>query len=102
MDEFDKDGHNPTVYLDRAEERYYEGGQFRQDMLKESLPFDEHPDGCWNCTHFDWNHEACTTNWNNMDESYYNPDADDRNYEDYCEYHETDPDAKWEDVFGND
>ena len=74
--------HNPTVYLDRAE------------MRAEDLPFtDPIPDGCWNCMNFDWNHEACTINWNNMDESYYNPDADDRKLTDCCEYHETDPDA---------
>ena len=89
--EFDKDGHNPTVYQDQAEMK----------AAEEEIPFDDPPrDGCWNCMIFDWNHEACTLNWNNMDESYYNPDADDRNYEDWCEYHETDPDAKWEDIFG--
>jgi len=98
---WDKDGHNPTVYLDKAEMRYYESGQARQDMLKEAIPFTEHEDGCWNCVHFDWNREACSAGWNNMDESYYNPDRDDRNYDDWCEMHETDPDAKWEDVFGN-
>ena len=54
----------------------------------------EKPDnGCWNCMLFDWKHEACTVNWNNLDESYYNPDTDDRKLTDYCEYHETDPDA---------
>lgn len=61
------------------------------------LPFTDPPDGCWNCQNFDWNHEACTTNWNNMDESYYNPDCDDRNPDDHCEYWELNPDAKWED-----
>ena len=50
-------------------------------------------DGCWNCMNFDWHYEACTLNWNNLDESYYNPDCDDRELTDYCEYHETDPDA---------
>lgn len=81
----DDNGHNPTVYLDSAEMRAVESG----------LPFDDpKPDnGCWNCMNFDWNHEACTVNWNNMDESYYNPDADDRKLTDYCEYHEIDPDA---------
>ena len=47
-------------------------------------------DGCWNCLNFDWTHEACTTNWNNMDESYYNPDIDDRNPDDWCEVWEHD------------
>ena len=77
--------HNPTVYNDRAEMKAVEAG----------LPFtDPKPDdGCWNCINFDWNHEACTVNWNNMDESYYNPDVDDRELTDYCEYHDTDPDA---------
>ena len=47
-------------------------------------------DGCWNCLNFDWTPEACTTNWNNMDESYYNPDIDDRNPDDWCEVWEHD------------
>lgn len=89
--------HNPTVYLSRAEERYYESGQYRIDEERKNWKPD---DGCWNCMHFDWNHEACTLNWNNMDESYYNPDMDDRKLDDYCDDHETDPDADWEEIFG--
>ena len=50
-------------------------------------------DGCWNCINFDWKHEACTLNWNNLDESYYNPDMDDRELTDHCEEWENDPDA---------
>ena len=60
----------------------------------------EPENGCWNCMNFDWRREACTVNWNNMDESYYNPNTDDRNLTDYCENHETDPDADWEEIFG--
>lgn len=56
--------------------------------------------GCWNCRRFDWNREACTANWNNMDESYYNPDCDDRKLTDCCEYHDLDPDVDPEDCFG--
>ena len=77
--------HNPTVYTSLAEAR-----------MADKMPFDEPEkpeDGCWNCMNFDWIHEACTVNWNNMDESYYNPDTDDRELTDWCEYHETDPDA---------
>jgi len=63
----------------------------------EALPFtdppDDPPDGCWNCMNFDWNHEACSLNWNNLDESYYNPAVDDRELTDYCDDHEIDPDA---------
>ena len=90
---FDANGHNPTTYASYAEMKADD----------EPLPFTdppEHPDGCWNCMNFDYKHEACTTNWNNMDESYYNPDIDDRNPTDWCEYHETDPDAEWQDWFG--
>jgi hypothetical protein len=76
--------HNPTVYGSRAEMK----------AVEENIPFSDRPeDGCWNCLNFEWNHEACTVNWNNMDESYYNPHVDDRELTDYCEYHETDPDA---------
>ena len=56
-------------------------------------------DGCWNCFNFDWKHEACTLRWNNMDESYYNPDIDDRKLTDYCEYHDEDPDVDPADCF---
>ena len=82
---YDMNGHNPTVYSSRAEERAIESG----------LPFtDPGPDdGCWNCMNFDWTREACTLNWNNMDESYYNPDIDDRDLTDWREYNETDPEA---------
>ena len=93
VDEFDKDGHNPTTYSDYAEMR----------AAAEEIPFDDPPrDGCWNCIHFDWKHEACSAGWNNLDDDYYNPHTDDRNYEDWCEQHELDPEAKWEDVFGDD
>lgn len=83
--------HNPTVYLSRAEMK-----------AAESIPFSDPPttpaDGCWNCRNFDWKHEACTINWNNMDEDYYNPDIDDREVTDYCEDHDLDPDVKPEDI----
>ena len=82
------DVHNPTVYLCRAE------------MKAADLP-EKPEDGCWNCMNFDWKREACTLNWNNMDESYYNPDADDRKLTDHCEYHETDPDVDPECFGGN-
>jgi len=81
-----------TTYSCKAEEKAYESG--------EALPFTDPPeDGCWNCLNFDWKHEACTVNWNNMDESYYNPDTDDRELTDHCEYHEPDKDVDWRDVF---
>ena len=86
MNDFDRDGHNPTVYLDAYEAKMYD---------KYGDP-DEHkePDsGCWNCINFDWKHEACTLNWNNLDESYYNPDTDSRELTDHCESWEEDPDA---------
>jgi hypothetical protein len=74
--------------------------EMKADERGEALPFTDPPeDGCWNCLNFDWKHEACTMNWNNLDESYYNPDCDDRKLTDYCEDHETDPDAVWEDIF---
>ena len=85
--------HNPTVYNDRAEMKYYESGEWIQDLEKREKP----ANGCWNCRNFDWTREACTTNWNNMDESYYNPDIDDREPTDYCDDHDLDPDVKPED-----
>ena len=94
FDRIDQDGHNPTVYTSYAEMRAAE--------KEEALPFTDPPeDGCWNCLNFDYNHEACTVNWNNLDESYYNPDTDDRNPTDYCKDHEKDEDAVWEDWFGD-
>ena len=85
-EQFDRDGHNPTVYSSAYEARMY-------DKYGEPEPKEKPDDGCWNCMNFDWKHEACTLNWNNMDESYYNPDCDDRKLTDCCEDHETDPDA---------
>ena len=61
----------------------------------------EKPDnGCWNCMLFDWKHEACTINWNNADESYYNPDTDDREPDEHCSEHRPDQDAVYDDFFG--
>ena len=83
----DEDGHNPTVYTSHAEMKAVEA----------VLPFTDPPespkDGCWNCFNFDWKREACTAGWNNMDESYYNPDVDDRKLTDFCDAWEEDKDA---------
>lgn len=96
FDSIDKDGHNPTVYLSAYEARMY-------DKHGEPVPFDDPPsDGCWNCLNYDYGKEACTLTWNNMDESYYNPDTDDKDPDDWCPEHDTDPDAVWEDWFGDD
>lgn len=86
MNDFDQDGHNPTVYLDSWQAR----------MMKkygEPEPAKKPADGCWNCILFNWDHEACSAFWNNADESYYNPNCDDRELTDHCEYWEEDPDA---------
>ena len=57
------------------------------DMQKEQpLPFTDPPlpeKGCWNC--MEYNGYACMIRWNNADESYYNPDLDDREPTDSCE-----------------
>ena len=82
----DFDVHNPTVYTSVYEARMI-------DRYGEPEPKDEKENGCWNCMNFDWKHEACTMNWNNLDESYYNPDCDDRELTDQCEAWEEDPDA---------
>ena len=86
MSDFDHDGHNPTVYLDAWQEKMCE-------KYGNKLVPAEHADGCWNCLNFDWKHEACTLNWNNLDESYYNPDTDNRELTDHCDEWEEDPDA---------
>jgi len=72
--------------------------EYEADMRGE-LEKEEAPKGCWNCIHYDTRHEACSLDWNNADDSYYNPDTDDRYPADCCEDHETDPDARWEDWF---
>ena len=77
-----------TVYQSRAEMKSVEAG----------LPFtDPIENGCWNCRNFDWTREACTKNWNNLDDCYYNPDIDDHDPTDWCEDHDLDPDVKPED-----
>lgn len=85
----DSNGHNPTVYPDRYTMKAWENGEPEQQKKPD--------DGCWNCRNFDWKREACTVNWNNLDESYYNPDLDDRDPFDFCENHDLDPDVKPED-----
>lgn len=81
------DYHNPTVYTSRAEAK-----------ADESIPFtDPIEDGCWNCRNYDWTREACTKNWNNLDDCYYNPDIDDHEPTYCCEDHDKDPDVKPED-----
>lgn len=71
------------------------------EMSEDPLPFTDPPlpeKGCWNCMNFNWDREACTVNWNNMDDSYYNPATDDRDYTDSCEDNwELNPDATPED-----
>ena len=86
----DFDVHNPTVYLSEYEARMY-------DKFGEPEPQEKPADGCWNCRNYDPSRGACTIRWNNLDESYYNPDLDDKEPDDYCEHHETDPDACPED-----
>lgn len=93
MDEFDRNGHNPTVYPDAYTARMY-------DKYGEPEPKEKPSDGCWNCLLCDPSREACTKEWNNLDDSYYIPDRDDHDPTYYCSDHETDPDAVWEDWFG--
>ena len=53
---------------------------------EDPLPFTDPPlpeKGCWNC--MEYNGQACMVRWNNADESYYNPDLDDRDPTDSCE-----------------
>ena len=69
-------------------------------MSEELFELKKPADGCWNCMNFDWKREACTAGWNNLDESYYNPDTDGRELTDYCEYHELDKDADPAECFG--
>ena len=90
----DEHGHNPTIYHTRAEMKADEQG----------LPFDDPrpDDGCWNCFNFDWKREACTAGWNNLDESYYNPDTDKRELTDYCENHDRDDSVDPKEVFDYD
>ena len=79
---------NPTVYNSRAEMKFVESGMHAKEKPA---------DGCWNCWNYDPSRGACTIRWNNLDESYYNPDLDDKEPDDHCEHHDTDPDACPED-----
>lgn len=61
---------------------------------KEALPFTDPPlpeKGCWNC--MECNGNACMLRWNNADESYYDPDLDDREPTDYCDAWSLNPDV---------
>ena len=85
----DMHGHNPTIYHTCSEMRASEKG----------LPFtDPEPDnGCWNCKEYDG--DRCHKDWNNNDECYYVPDRDDKEPEDWCEYHDKDESIKPEEYF---
>ena len=48
---------------------------------------------CRYCEHYDG--DRCHVRWNNNDEDYYNPDLDDKDPGDLCEYY--DWDGEWED-----
>lgn len=89
----DFNGHNPTVYTSLSEMKYYE-----QDLPFTDPP--EHPDGCWNCSHYDG--DRCTKNWNNADPDYYCPDTDDKDPMDWCEDHDTDDSVEWGEFFDDD
>ena len=68
------------------------------EMAKEDpLPFSDPPlpeKGCWNC--MEYNGYACTIRWNNLDESYYDPDLDDREPTDSCPEWSLNPDVSAE------
>ena len=53
-------------------------------------------DGCWNCMFYDPSKGACTKEWNNGNERHYLPARDDKEHDDYCDDHDYDPDAEWE------
>ena len=89
---FDVDGHNPTVYTDRATMIAWEKGEPDQK--------EKPSDGCWNCIEYNPSKGACMLHWNNLDESYYNPDTDDREPDEHCEEHKPDQDAVYDDFFG--
>jgi len=69
------------------------------DEERKSVAWLEHRHGCWDCINYDWNKEACTINWNNLDPCYYNPNCDDRYPYEYCSDHDLDSDAEWDDDF---
>ena len=78
-------------------------GQPQTVNREEPLPFTdppEHPDGCWNC--FQYDGDRCMKNWNNADPDYYNPDTDDKEPTDWCDYHDRDPSAEWSEFFDDD
>ena len=55
--------------------------------------------GCWDCLNYDPSKCACTKDWNNLDPAYYNSDRDDKEPNDCCSDHDSDPDADWHDFF---
>ena len=69
------------------------------EEVRKATPWEEHENGCWNCLNYDWRHEACTIRWNNLDESYYNPDLDDRKPCEYCCDHSPFKEAVWDDDY---
>ena len=65
-------------------------GAYPPGVTNDMLDAMEGPDDMWlpepccgYCEHFDG--DRCTKDWNNMDESYYVPDRDDKSEYDWCE-----------------
>lgn len=88
--------HNLRVVSERTFENAEAVSEYYRNRKNPDDP-EKTENGCWNCMNYDWNYEACTVNWNNMDPSYYNPDIDDRDPTDICDDFVLDPDAKPED-----
>ena len=93
-DDIERTGHNPTTYLDAAEQRYYESGQWLADEERKNW---KPENGCWNCLEYDGNH--CMKEWNNADPDYYVDWRDEKKPDDYCDDWDHDEDAVWEQFF---
>ena len=71
--------------------------EYQRSLEEHPLPFTDPPlpeKGCWNC--MEYNGYACTIRWNNLDESYYDPDLDDREPTDSCDKWNLNPDVSAE------
>ena len=66
---------------------------------RKAITWDENEHGCWDCMNYDPSKGACTLRWNNLDPSYYDPDLDDREPDEFCFEHMVDQTADWNDFF---
>lgn len=102
--EYDPDGEGLNLFIGQHGKFICGFNEYWGEDFKHPINFyndgREHSDGCWNCREYNPEKMACMLRWNNADPDCYYPELDDRKPDQTCNEHQYDPDAVWEDFFG--